>query len=114
MTRSPDRDDRAVILRLAEQGVSVRKIAKITLWSRPTISKVLQQAGFDPTKGKLPTPLGASSAPEGSFNFEEEMRKVEEETRTWWTSLTDEERDRIIAQGPPEDRNTGGVLDPVY
>jgi hypothetical protein len=105
-----------VILRLAQQGVSARRISKITLWSRPTISKVLAAAGFDPTKGKLPTPLGAQEAPEGNFNFEEKMREVDEELKQWWGSLTDEERDRIIAQGPPEDRrNTeGGFLDEAY
>jgi aspartate oxidase len=68
MARSPHRDDVAAILKLAENGLSVRKIATVMTWSRPTIAKVLAQAGFDPTKGKLPvTPLGAE-APEGSFD----------------------------------------------
>ena len=114
MTRSPDRDDRAVILRLAEQGVSVRRIAKITKWSRPTVSKLLRQEGFDSRTGKLPTPLGAAEAPEGGFDFEAEMSKVDEDTRAWWRTLTPEEQDRIIAMGPPEDRNTGGFLDASY
>ena len=78
------------------------------------MSKVLAEEGFDPTTGKLPTPSGAQEAPEGSFHFEEEMRKVDEETLAWWGTLTPEEQDRIIAMGPPEEPSTGGFLDVGY
>jgi hypothetical protein len=117
MTRSPDKDDRAVIVRLAEQGTSVRRIAKITLWSRPTVSKILAQEGFDPKTGRIPTtPPGASTAPEGGhLDFAAQMKKVDEETEAWWTSLSVEEQDRIISQGPPQDRTVdGGFLDKAY
>ena len=115
MTRSPDRDDRRLILKLAEQGVSVRRIAKIVMWSRPTVSKILSEEGFDPKKGKLSTPpLGAQEAPEGGFDFEEEMEKVDQELKQWWDGLSVEQQDEIIAQGPAEDRETSGFLDKNY
>ncbi len=114
MARSPDRDDKRIILRLAEQGVSARKISKITLWSRPTISKVLQQEGFDPERKVFPGSSGAGEHQEEAFDFKEEMRKVDEETRAWWRTLTPEQQDRIIAMGPPEDASSRGFLGADY
>lgn len=117
MTRSPDRDDRKVIVKLAEGGTSVRRIAKITKWSRPTISKVLAGEGFDPNTKRVasgsPEGVGGAGAP--TFDFEAEMRAVDEELKQWWDSLTDEEREQERAKGPEEARTgDGGFLDRSY
>jgi hypothetical protein len=86
MTRSPDRDDRAVIVRLAEQEVSIRRIAKITKWSRPTIKKVLDSAGFDPSTKRIATgsPTGgvADSAP--TVDYEASMKQADADARALW------------------------------
>jgi hypothetical protein len=117
VTRSPDRDDKRLILKLAEQGVSVRRIAKLTTWSRPTISKVLAQEGFDPNTKRVATGSpegggGADHAP--TLDFEEEMRQVDRETQNWWDGLSHETQDLIIRSGPEEDSGPGGFLDKNY
>jgi hypothetical protein len=86
VTRSPGRDDRAVILKLAEQGVSVRRIAKITKWSRPTISKVLAAAGWDPNTKRVatgsPEEGGGSDTP--TFDYEAEMARADADAQASW------------------------------
>jgi hypothetical protein len=85
MARSPDPDDKRVIVRLAEQGISVRRISKLVRWSRPTVSKVLQEQGFDPNTKRV-----ASGSPEGggveapTFDYEASMKQADTDAQASW------------------------------
>jgi hypothetical protein len=93
MAYSPAPDDRRIFLELAKQGMSARKISRVTGWSRPTVSKCLREAGFDPRR-KTPYYGPEDRPPEPSFDYEAEMRLCDLETARIWESLSPEVQER--------------------
>ena len=89
MPYQPESEDRRQILQLAEQGLSVRKIADLVPWSRPTIAKVLREEGWDPKRPKLPHGVGEQYPqkedvlPLGEIFRLSDEGKFEESDREW-------------------------------